>query len=442
MLRQRSARSLLSSLARLGTSFVICVLALPMNAAEKQSDPKSASAPAETPFRPEAGAFPPLEKALSYRGEITFVDHANRRGSIRVQGEGTYFRNAPHPFALLPYAIVRHHGAPADLRDIPLGTVMHVHAYLPLDPATSAVPVLPVDHRNKTSGYSGKGIAPAENHVALLEDEPSHCLRNGLVWKLHEIDLKNREGIITASRQSRAGATSPSSSEKLTVDAATRIWRGRERVSIDEMITEGVWPADGKKVLDAPSVLLGISWNPTPDGIFTRFHISDIWLDETSIEHAAKHQSERHQAFIRKRWMPAWVDSVEYGKFGRATITATLFGGMAPALYADFQKGVQANMNGVENTLKHAGGAYGPAHMASKGTILEILNSKDGIPFYSSGIQIRLETDLIIEGIRPGRVVRIRPASWPLVNLPREEYIGDSNAPEDRFPTPVIFPKY
>jgi glutathione S-transferase len=63
---------------------------------------------ADEPFRPEAGKFPPLEKALSYRGELVFVDHATRRGSIRVQGAGTYFRNAPHPFALLPYGIVRY----------------------------------------------------------------------------------------------------------------------------------------------------------------------------------------------------------------------------------------------------------------------------------------------------------------------------------------------
>ena len=107
---------------------------------------------AAEPFRPEAGKFPPLEKALSYRGELVFVDHANRRGSVRIPGEGTYFRNAPHPFALLPYAVVRYHGAPADLRDIPLGTLLHIRAYLPPDPATSAVPVLPADNKNKTAG--------------------------------------------------------------------------------------------------------------------------------------------------------------------------------------------------------------------------------------------------------------------------------------------------
>jgi hypothetical protein len=81
--------------------------------------------------------------------------------------------------------------------------------------------------------------------------------------------------------------------------------------------------------------------------------------------------------------------------------------------------------------------------MASKGPILEVLNADGTIPTGSSGVQVRIETDLIIEGIRPGRVVRIRPATWPAVDLPREEYLGDGEfRPEDRFPTPAIFPKY
>ncbi len=400
-------------------------------------------AAAEEPFRPEAGKFPPLENAHSYRGELVFVDHANRRGSIRVQGAGTYFRNAPQPFAMLPYGIVRYHGAPADLRDIPLGTVMHVRAFLPPDPKISAVPVLPVDNREKTAGYSGAGIAPAENHVLLLEDEPSHCQREGLVWKLKELDLKNNEGMIVASREPKAGGDSKASEEGLSFDAATRIWRGRERLGIADLISEGIWPASGKKSLGGQAVLLGITWKPTPDGVFTRFHISDIWLDETATQRAAQIQTEVHKAFIRSRWMPAWIDAVEYGKFGRATVTATLFGGMDISLYADFQKGSQVLMNGAENTLKHAGGNYGPAHMASKGPILDVKNASGDVPLGSSGIQIHFETDLIIEGIRPGRVVRVRPADWPQVQVPREEYLGDGNfSHEDRFPTPAIFPKY
>ena len=381
-------------------------------------------------FRPETGMFPPLEKAHSYRGVLAFVDHANRRGSLRVETPGEFFRNAPHPFAMLPYGIVRSHGAPADLRDIPLDTVMHVRAFLPPDPKTSSVPVL----------QKGNPERPAENHVLLLEDEPSFCLREGLAWKLKEVDVQANQGLIAATREPKAGGDGKANVEKLTFNAATRFWRGRECLSVEDVITEGVWPANGKKSLDGQSVHLGLSWEPTPNGVFLRYHVSDIWLDEAAMQRATRNQTETHKALIRSRWMPARVDAVEYGKFGRAKVTATLFGGMDTSLYADFKAGSSAQMNSVENTLKHTHGDYSPAHMASGGAILEVTRLPGDAPLGSSGIQIRFETDQIIEGIRPGRVVRVRPANWPLVNLPREEYLRDSL--EERFPSPSIFQKY
>ncbi|GDY10120.1 hypothetical protein LBMAG52_36060 [Planctomycetia bacterium] len=384
----------------------------------------------EQPYRPEPGKFPALEKAHSYRGVLAFVDHANRRGSLRVETPGEFFRNAPHPFAMLPYGIVRYHGAPADLRDIPLSSVLHVRAFLPPDPKISSVPVF------------GKGNPdrPAENHVLLLEDEPSYCLREGLVWKLKEVEVQANQGLIAATREPKAGGDGKANLEKLTFNAATRFWRGRECLSLDDMITEGIWPASGKKALGDQPVQLGRTWEPTPNGVFLRYHISDIWLDDAAQQRATKLQTEAHKALIRSRWMPAWVDAVEYGKFGRAKVTATLFGGMDTSLYADFKAGSSAQMNSVENTLKHTHGDYSPAHMASGGAILEVTRLPGDAPLGSSGIQIRFETDQIIEGIRPGRVVRVRPTSWPLVNLSREEYLRESL--EERFPSPDIFPKY
>jgi hypothetical protein len=396
----------------------------------------------DAPFRPEMGKFPPMDKAYTYRGELVFVDHANRRGSIRVQGSGMFFRNDPHPFTMLPYGIVRYRGAPADLRDIPLGTVLHAHGFLPPDPKISPVPVLPVNNRKMDGNHNrGAGTAPAENHVLLLEDEPSYCQREGKVWKLKEVDVRNRAGVIIASREPKQGGDGKAVEEKMTFDAATRIWRGRECLAIDDLVTEGTWPAEGKKSLGGQVVLLGISWKPTVDGVFTQFHISDIWIDDLAIQRAAHSQTDVHKAFIRSRWMPAWIDTVEYGKFGRAKVTATLFGGMDASLYADFQKGSSAQMNSVEMTLKHTHGAYGPAHMASAGSILDVSKIPGEVPLGSSGIQIRFETDLIIEGIRPGRIVRVRPGNWPVVNVPREEYLN-AGSPEERFPTPSIFPKY
>jgi hypothetical protein len=392
-------------------------------------------------FRPEAGKFPPLEKAHSYRGELVFVDHANRRGSLRVTSPGIFRFTAPHPFALLPYALVRYHGAPAELRDIPLGTMLHVRAFLPPDPKTSAVPVLPVNNREKTKA-GALGVAPAENHVLLLEDEPSHCQREGFVWKLKEVDIKDRAGTILASRKGKTDAKTKPVVETLTFDATTRVWRGRESLRIEHLIAEGIWPAEGKKALGGQSVQIGITWRPTPGGVFARFHLSDIWFDNEAMQNATQHQTELHKAFIRSRWIPAWVDAVEYGKFGRATVTATLFGGMDPTLYADFKAGIPALMNGAENTLKHTeGGTAGPTQMAARGKLLDVTQAPGKAPLGSSGIQIRFETDLITEGMRPTRIVKIRPASWPDVHLPREEYIGQGSI-DERFPTPAIFPTY
>jgi hypothetical protein len=391
----------------------------------------------DKPFRPEPGKFPPLEKAHAYRGELVFVDHVNRRGSIRVQGGSeVFFQHVPQPFAMLPYGIVRYHGAPADLRNIPLGTMVHVRAFLPPDPAMSSVPIVQKPTVEQ----------PAENHVVLLEDEPSHCLREGLVWKLKEVDRGKGQTKLIATLEPKAGGDGKAAEHIMTLDEGTRIWRGRECLGVADMIAEGAWPAEGKKALGGQPVILGLTWLPAgtwENRVENQFHITDLWLDDTAMQRSVSHQTGLHKSLIRTRLMPAWVDAVGYEKFGRATVTATLFGGMDESLYADFKKGVEGVMASAENTLKPWSSIVSSSHIASKGSILDVTKTDGDPPFGSSGIQIRFETDLIIEGIRPGRVVRVRPATWPHVSAPREEYLTDPRSGlDDRFPTPAIFPKY
>jgi hypothetical protein len=49
---------------------------------------------ADEPYRPELGKFPLAEKAKSYTGELTFVHHANRRGSFRIKGKAAFYEQA------------------------------------------------------------------------------------------------------------------------------------------------------------------------------------------------------------------------------------------------------------------------------------------------------------------------------------------------------------
>jgi len=132
--------------------------------------------------------------------------------------------------------------------------------------------------------------------------------------------------------------------------------------------------------------------------------------------------------------MPAQVDAVDHDTFGKATVTATLFGGMDESLYADFKPNTGAQMAASENTLR----TWWPDHDGMNGKIIAIANS-DGEPeFGSSGIQMQFQIPLVLEGFRPGRIVRIRFHRWPKVKPPVEEQVRGY---EDRWPSPDIFKK-
>lgn len=372
----------------------------------------------DAPFRPEPGRFPPYEEAKAFRGELVFVDHVNRRGSLRLHVDGHFHEGRLHHFAMLPYGIIRYRRAPADLRDIPIGTVLYGRFYLPPDPKTSAVP-----QQNDVT-------APPENHAIRLEDGPSLCLREGKAWRLSAVEVNGGEGQLVASLERKEGGEGLGGKHKLTIDSSTRIWRGRELLGLDDLIAEGSWPSSGTKSFDDLPVQLSLTWHPRY--LYQQFHVADLWLDETAMKVASDRQRGCHIRHIRLRWMPARVDTVDYGKFGHATITATLFGGMDESLYVDFKSGIGAKMAAAEDTLR----TWWPNHDGMDGKIISVEKAEEDPPLGSSGIQIRFEVPLILEGFRPGRIVRIRPHNWPNVKPPVEELVRGL---EDRWPNSDIF---
>ena len=128
--------------------------------------------------------------------------------------------------------------------------------------------------------------------------------------------------------------------------------------------------------------------------------------------------------------MPAWVDSIEYGKLGDATV-AVLCLEDCTNLSADFKPGIGGQMAVAENTLR----TYWPDHDGMEGRFMAVEKSESP-PLGSSGIQVKIKMNLILEGFRPGRIVRIRPNNWPKNKPPKEELIGNI---ESRFPGTEIF---
>lgn len=395
-------------------SFPLCLLLLVLTG--------PALAAEEVPFRPEPGKFPPIEEAKAYRGELVFVDHVNRRGSLRLNVDGQYLEGRLHHFAMLPYGMIHYRGAPADLRDIPIGTVLYGRFYLPPDPVTSAVPVV-----------GGNDVTqPRETYAILLEDGPSLCLREGKAWKLTEVEINGAEGLLVASLERKKGGDGLGGEHKLTIDGSTRIWRGRELLGLDDLIADGTWPANSKLSVDGQAIQLGLTWHPRY--LYQQFHVADLWLNESAMKVAGERQRGLHIRHFRTRWMPARVDAVAHGKFGEATITATLYGGMDESLYADFKPDTGAQMAAAEDTLR----TWWPDHDGMDGRITAVEKSAEKPAFGSSGIQVQFHVPLVLEGFRPGRTVRIRPHRWPSVKPPVEELVQGI---EDRWPSPDIFAK-
>ncbi len=389
----------------------LCVMVLTISAS---------TAFAADPFRPSRGTFPPIEKATAYRGELVFVDHVNRRGSLRLHVDGHFREGRLHHFAMLPYGEIYYRGAPADLRDIPIGTVLYGLFYLPPEPEISAVPNI----------TGNDPTAPPENHAILLEDGPSLCLREGKAWQLKEIEINGDEGNLVASLERKTEGVGLDGEQTLTIDRSTRIWRGKELLGLDDLVSEEAWPAQGKKQLEGQTAQLALAWHPRY--LYQQFHVSDIWLDEMAMNVAAERQRQRHIRLIRTRWMPAIVQSADHDKFGKATVTVTLFGGMSESLYADFKPGLGGKMAAAENTLR----TWWPDHDGMDGRIVAVTKNEEEPPRGSSGISVKFEVPLILEGFRPGAIVRLRPQNWPNVKPPVEERVRGF---EDRWPSPDLF---
>ena len=105
------------------------------------------------------------------------VDPINRRGGLRLDGGGCgglYHVGPIHQFVMLPYGMIWYHGAPVELRDIPIGTHVHGYFYLPPVGEGKTIPPLPESQQQYTL---------KRNHAISLEDDFSFYQRRGQAWK-------------------------------------------------------------------------------------------------------------------------------------------------------------------------------------------------------------------------------------------------------------------
>ena len=107
------------------------------------------------------------------------------------------------------------------------------------------------------------------------------------------------------------------------------------------------------------------------------------------------------------------TESIE-GEGARGYVTVTLYGGFDPELHQAFVEKSSVKVWAVEPTLRSYENDEKP------GRIVDLVRHADP-PFGSSGIQLRILMDEMLEGFRPGRSVRIAAGEWKTPVRPREE---------------------
>jgi len=342
---------------------------------------------------PKRGVFPPKGAGIQLAGDLVISDPINRRGGLR-QGDN----RRRHYFAMLPYGLLRYHGAPADVRDIPTGTHLYGRFLLPLEGEEETIQLLSAEELKRTPSAK-------YNHAILLEDAVSFYSRQGRTWKVVAIEQGTgparllKLSVEPIGPEIEGGINKPL---RFNIDGATRVWKKRGLVGRDQ-------------VVPGAEVHVNLTWGP-----FRSLATTDIWLDDESLDACREIQRQRHLKLIRSRFLPGWVDEVKNFDDGGGEVTVTFFGGMDPSLYEDLRKmkGRTPKICNAETTLRTWG--YHQEY-ASPGSMLGWKESKEPPPG-SSGFQMRLRVRQMLDGFRPGRIIRVR-GPWTYVLLAHDEWL-------------------
>jgi hypothetical protein len=378
----------------------------PVKAGEKRKAPKDRK-PGDPPewFQLVEGQFPPEGSAHMATGELMHVEHLERRFQIRIDRNDSQERgiwDLPLDAMLLPYGSVWYQGAPAALQDIPLGT--HLHGWFYQIDLEDKTPLPDTWYKRKTPEWEFR-------RCLRIEDEFSFHARQQQLWKIDSVDLTTKK--LTATLQDKG---KPSGQPKLfDLLSSTRVFQKNNI-------------ADLKALKPGQSVLFNLTWVT----LYGPGRITDIWLDEKARALVSSNQLERHSTYIRERGLPGWITEVDDEK---QIVTVVFFDNVDPKLFDELKikdPNLPPPKDGSPPPVEPRGGlavaretlmTYDPVNDRKTGSVLEVAKIP-GTPG-SSGLQMKIKMDMMLEGYRPKRIVRFYPETWKVIALPKEEeYFG------------------
>lgn len=333
------------------------------------------------------GQFPPENSAHYFAGELIHVDYVKRTFILRndrtdEQNRGNF--DLPVAVSMLPYGAIYYHGAPASLADIPLGT--HLHGKFYSKPKDDTSP--PISYNTRISNEVNF------TRCLLLEDDFSHYARLGQAWHIDEVNLAGMKLTVTL-QQNGAAVGKP---QTFDLQASTRVWKDRGFESLEQLEKGQL-------------VQFNITWAT----MYGPGRVLEIWIDEAARNFATTHQTAKHRIYIRQRGLAGRIDAVDNPS---RTVTITFFDGVDPALFKELPKGTQAAIAVAVDSLR----TYDPVNDRKGGLTTNV--AKVPLEPGSSGVQVQIQPDQLLEGFRPGKIVRVYPTAWPVIPLPLEEMIG------------------
>lgn len=353
-------------------------------------------------YRARLDAFPDPENARYFGGELTIVDHVNRMGVLRADRLDSQKKNhqdLPHHFTMLPYGMVYYRGAPATLRDIPVGT--HLHGRFYIGPEGGYRPsLLPTDYlaqvNNRPNAYSPNS---PWSHALLLEDDFSFYRRQEVTWVILSVDQAGQT--LVARRNGDSGGEGLSGEQEFEISAATHVYLG-DRIGTVADLDAG------------QEVLFNLTWAT----LFGPGRITEVWVDRESRELAAERQRAVFREHLEDRGFPAMVDEVRHLEKGAGEVKVSFYQGFAEADADLFLEKKSGYLIVVESNLRSHG--QGSDKQAIR--MLTISPAENPPPGHS-GFVGTFHTHQLLEGVRPGRSLRLMPREWGGGSLPREERI-------------------
>ena len=321
-------------------------------------------------YQLQPGEFPPYLSEHRVSGELVKVDVLQRTGQFRTDRTGELV-----DFTLLPFGSVMALNAEADLRDFPLGTRCQFFLHPDEKDAFTKASVI-------TDEYTRLASDKLTYRLEAAKPDQGKLL---VAWKIPEVE----------NDRNRMEQPPDLGHSELTTDTTTRVWKDDQPAKLSDLAT-------GDELLV----------NLTGRTATSRGRCTDIWVGTETHKAATARQRAKHDAFLKERGLPAWIERVDGKRLVVTLLNGTHRNEFKQLFDDNFKPGQEIKFVQTDDTLHPSAPAL-PARLTDNQNI-------SMVAYGCSGTRIIIEPSVPFEGARQGGILRVFAAGWPVTAAPKD----------------------